>query len=63
MRYVVEIWSEIDQRYNPLPDIYTSEVRAIGKMNKYLTGVAMEGWNTKGRVIVADIRNGGLVPA
>jgi len=63
MSYVVEIWSDVGICYFPLAYIYKSEVKAIGKMNKYVAEASENGWNTHGRVINATIRDKALVPA
>jgi hypothetical protein len=58
--FTFEIWSNVDNRYNPSIKRYKSFKRAEKALNQYVADVADEGWNTHGNVIELAIIDNAL---
>jgi len=58
--FAFEIWSSVDNRFNPSLNRYKTAKGADAAMTRYLEGAAENGWNTCGNVIELAIVDGAL---
>ena len=58
--FTFEVWSSVDQRMNASLDHFKSRKAAEKALTKYLAIALGDGWETHGRTLELEIRDGGL---